>query len=373
MTAPPRSIQLPSHKWPKAQLFEVATIDRRTVRPEEIHGQELYVGLENITNDGKLERIAVAAEAGIRSNKFAFTDEHLLYGKLRPYLSKITAPDFGGICSTDILPIRPGVQLDRRYLLHYLRTPRMVAHAANSAVGINLPRLSPKLLASFDVPLPPIEEQRRISAVLDAAEALRTRRRLALAKLDTLTQAIFIDTFGDPTNNPKQLDKATLGHLIKVKSGESLTAKAMRPGPHLVYGGNGVSGSHDEYMFDEPQIVIGRVGVYCGCVHVTEPQSWITDNALYVHSISPRLRPSYLAAALAQANLNQFASQAAQPLISGSRVYPAEILVPDTDDQRSFEQSIGEVDALRHVFNRASRTLERLFASLQQRAFPGEL
>ena len=276
---------------------------------------------------------------------------------------------FGAFCKV----LRPANDVDPGYFAHYFQTESYRNYVSAAASGTNINNLKNRHLDDIEILLPPIDEQRRIAAVLDAAEALRAKRRLFIAKLDSLTQAIFIDMFGDPTYNPKQLDKAPLGHLIKVKSGESLTAKAMQPGPHLVYGGNGISGSHDEYMFDEPQIVIGRVGVYCGCVHVSEPQSWITDNALYVHSMSPRLCPSYLAAALAQANLNQFASQAAQPLISGSRVYPVEILVPDTDDQRSFEQSVREVDALRHVLKRASRTLERLFASLQQRAFRGEL
>ena len=56
-------------------------------------------------------------------------------------------------------------------------------------------------LQIFEIPLPPLEEQRRIAAILDAADRLRTKRRQALAKLDTLTQAIFIDMFGDPAKS----------------------------------------------------------------------------------------------------------------------------------------------------------------------------
>ena len=165
--------------------------------PSDIRGQEQYVGLENITSRGDFQRVATAGEAGLKSNKFTFTGDHILYGKLRPYLAKIAAPDFEGICSTDILPIRPGPNLDRRYLWHYLRTPEMVDNASNRTVGINLPRLSPKALESFEIPIAPIGEQRRIAAVLDAAEALRAKRRQAVEKLDSLTQAIFVEMFGD--------------------------------------------------------------------------------------------------------------------------------------------------------------------------------
>ncbi|MCY3637447.1 MAG: restriction endonuclease subunit S [bacterium] len=360
-------------KWSMVELSDVAAIDRNSVAPDEMSGHELYVGLENITSGGEFESVATAGEAGLKSNKFMFNGDHILYGKLRPYLAKIAAPEFEGICSTDILPIKPGGSLDRRYLLHYLRTPEMVDHAANNAVGINLPRLSPKTLESFEIPLPPVEEQRWIAEVLDAAEVLRSQRRQALAKLDSLTQAIFIEMFGDPVRNPKRLDKTHLGDLIKLKSGQNLPAKDMQPGPHLVYGGNGVSGTHDQYMFDERQIVIGRVGVYCGCVHISEPQSWITDNALYVRWMSSRLRPRFLVGALELANLNQYASQAAQPLISGSRVYPVEILVPDMTDQIAFEERVRAEEALRELLDRDSMSLDALFASLQQRAFRGEL
>ena len=60
-------------------------------------------------------------------------------------------------------------------------------------------------LGALTIPVPPLAEQRRIADVLDRAEALRAKRRAALAQLDTLTQAIFLDLFGDPATNPKAL------------------------------------------------------------------------------------------------------------------------------------------------------------------------
>lgn len=260
-------------------------------------------------------------------------------------------------------------RVDFNFIVHALRADGL----RDAITGTSQPQITQTSLKRIHLPLPPLKEQWRIARVLDVAEALGVKRQQALAKLDNLTQALFIDMFGDPAQNPKRFDKAALGDLIKLKSGQNLPAKDMHPGPHLVYGGNGVSGTHDQYMFEKRQIVIGRVGVYCGCVHISEPQSWITDNALYVRSMSSRLRPRYLVAALEQAKLNQYASQAAQPLISGSRVYPVEILVPNKTDQIAFEQRIRAVEALRELLDRDSKSLDILFASLQQRAFRGEL
>ncbi len=228
------------------------------------------------------------------------------------------------------------------------------------------------MLESFAIPLPPIEEQRQIATVLDAAGALRSKRREEVAKLDELARSIFFDMFGDPISRAKQLNYVPLGELLKLKSGAGLPVKAMQPGPHLVYGANGVTGTHSEYMFEESKIVIGRVGS-CGSVHVSEPRSWITDNALYVSQMSPRLQSTYLATALELVNLNRFASQAAQPLISGGRVYPVEIPVPSLDAQQQFEQKVLAIAAHRGRMEQASTMLNDLFASLQQRAFRGEL
>jgi type I restriction enzyme S subunit len=96
-----------------------------------------------------------------------------------------------------------------RYLLHYFRHCAASGTFARQSRGVGIFHLGRKALAEWLIPLPPIEEQRRIAAVLDVADELRTKRRQAIAKLDTLTQAIFIDMFGDPL----KLDDKQVGLL----------------------------------------------------------------------------------------------------------------------------------------------------------------
>jgi type I restriction enzyme S subunit len=189
--------------WPVVSLKTVATLARDGVAPEDIFSGTLFVGLENIKRGGDFEGVEPVDNGEIASTKFSFSPKHVLYGKLRPYLAKIALPDFEGVCSTDIIPIMPGPKLERRYLAHYLLTPRMVALASDRAIGANLPRLSPRVLLEFPIPLPPLDEQRRIAAILDQAEELRAKRRAAIALLDQLPQAIFLEMFGDPFSNPK--------------------------------------------------------------------------------------------------------------------------------------------------------------------------
>jgi type I restriction enzyme S subunit len=167
-----------------AALGEIAEIDRHGIDPSLIVAGTLFVGLENITGEGGFDGVSPVAAGELASTKFKFSPKHILYGKLRPYLRKIARPQFSGICSTDILPILPGPEVDRSYLAHFLRTDSMVRLAESRSSGANLPRLSPSALAEFEIPLPPLPEQRRVADILDKAEALRAKRREAIAGID---------------------------------------------------------------------------------------------------------------------------------------------------------------------------------------------
>ena len=102
----------------------------------------------------------------------------------------------------------------------------------------------------IQIPLPPLAEQERIAGILDVADAVRAKRREALGQLDTLLQSTFLDMFGDPVTNPMGWERKPLGEVIRVKSGDGLVSKDIAPdGKYPVYGGNGINGYHDSFMF----------------------------------------------------------------------------------------------------------------------------
>src|SRR5579872_2815455 len=192
-------------------------------------------------------------------------------------------------------------EVDNRYLERFLRSPMALTFYASKLRGTTARRrtLPDDIFLSLSIPLPALSQQQRIAAILDKADELRAKRRAALAQVEFLSKARFMDLFGNATRNPKAIPKIALGEIIRLKSGEFLPAVRMAAeGTFPVFGGNGVNGYHDQFLFDEPQIVIGRVGVYCGSVHVSPPKSWITDNELYVSERTGDLEFAYLAYAL---------------------------------------------------------------------------
>ncbi len=203
--------------WFQKKLGEVAKLDRQNIKPELISSGTLYIGLEHINNDGGFNDFQLVEPGELASNKFSFTKNHILYGKLRPYLKKIARPDFSGICSTDIIPILPSQEIDKDFLFYCLRQPQYIDLATTRSSGANLPRISPKELEKFPIVFPPIAQQKRIAAILDKADAVRRKRREAIRLTEELLRSTFLEMFGDPITNSKGWDLVTFADLCPEK------------------------------------------------------------------------------------------------------------------------------------------------------------
>ena len=95
-------------------------------------------------------------------------------------------------------------QVEPRYLYHWFNSPRTQDLARNCGrQTTNISNMDLNRCLAIQIPLPPLPEQRRIAAILDKADALRAKRRQAIAKLDLLLQSVFLEMFGDPVTNPK--------------------------------------------------------------------------------------------------------------------------------------------------------------------------
>lgn len=124
-----------------------------------------------------------------------------------------------------------------------------------------------------------------------------------------------------------------LHKIIRMNSGLFLPKNKQIEGEYPVFGGNGITGSHNAFCFSGKRIVIGRVGEYCGNIHIVNGKYWITDNAFKVDKISDLVSWEYLAIALEYMNLNQYRSISAQPSISQSKVLNLSIPIPPPAEQ----------------------------------------
>ncbi len=202
------------------RLGDYCEQDRTTIRPGD--GRKLrYVGLETIESGtgvfqrGELSKTPETPQA----NSFRFGPEHVLYGKLRPYLNKVAIPDFEGKCSTEIIPLRPRAELDRRYLSFFLRSASVVDRISKRTAGARMPRADMGFVFDLRIPLPPIPEQRCIVELLSQAEGIVRLRREAQAKVAEIVPALFFKMFGDPNTNADAWPIVALSEVAEVISG----------------------------------------------------------------------------------------------------------------------------------------------------------
>lgn len=156
------------------RLGEVCQQCRESIKSGE-RGDLSYVGLESIeSNSGQFVKGALSKTPETpQANSFRFGPEHILYGKLRPYLNKVALPDFEGKCSTEIIPLLPSAEADRAYLAFFLRSQQVVDQISARTAGARMPRADMDFVLSLPVPLPPLPEQHRIVDLLSRAERHR--------------------------------------------------------------------------------------------------------------------------------------------------------------------------------------------------------
>jgi type I restriction enzyme S subunit len=343
-------------------------------------GASVYVGLEHITG-GAFFLTRHGKPSDVQSAKSRFQKGDILYGKLRPYLDKAVIAPGNGICSTDILVFRPKPDACGTYLLGLIHSAEFRTHADQTTNGVNHPRTSWNGLAGFSRDVPQKPEQEKIAAVLwKVQRAIEVEEKLVAAARE-LKQSAMRQLFTHGLRNepqketeigllPKSWMPTPAAQIFKLTSGSKrpadLSPIATPEKPYPVLGGNGVMGYSSEWFLDTKEcLVIGRVGEYCGAVHLVRGKVWITDNALYAKEwLNDSIRVDYLAGYLDYYDLNRFKRAAGQPLVTQGLISEHTFPIPSPDEQREIAGILKTLDQKISVHERKRGALGDLFQTL---------
>jgi type I restriction enzyme, S subunit len=150
-----------------------------------------------------------------------------------------------------------------------------------------------------------------------------------------------------PTWVPPSWVTCRLNDIIQISSGDGLTAaKMVKSGNIPVFGGNGITGYHDNPNVRKETLTIGRVGYYCGAVHVTPDKAWVTDNAFITTFSEENIDLRFLEWLLKGTNLKTNENATAQPVISGRKLYPIVVSLPPLAEQRRIVTKLDKLMAL---------------------------
>ena len=229
-----------------------------------------------------------------------------------------------------LIPKQGVVDIEYLYFVMKWSVPRL----QDMGRGATFKEISKAIVKGFEIPLPPLEEQKRIAGILDEADRVRKKTKALIDKYDELAQSLFLDMFGDPVTNPKGWDMIPLRKVCPLKRGYDLPVGSRRLGEIPVYGGNGQIGVHSEHKASGPGVVTGRSGTL-GVVHYCFEDFWPLNTALYVTDFFDN-EPKWISVMLAHFGLERFSRGAGVPTLNRNLVHDE--LVPNVPNriQREF-------------------------------------
>ena len=176
--------------------------DKRIIQPESEDTKTLeYLGMENIDKDTWAYIASTDILVSGKSTTYYFDENHVLYGKLRPYLKKVFLPELAGRCSTELIPLLPADTMEREYLALLLTDDDLVSYIMSESTGARMPRTDMKKLLSYKVAVPDIEEQRTRLKVrneqMKKCTVLIEKLRKQKENIAALRACAFKDAFGN--------------------------------------------------------------------------------------------------------------------------------------------------------------------------------
>ena len=160
-------------EWSENKFGSIIEVASGQVDPTKSPYTDLpHVGGENIeSHTGEIIGVQTARQLQLISGKYLFDETHILYSKIRPALNKVAAPDFKGICSADIYPVRPCTpKLRRDYLFYLLISEQFLEYATKHSDRSKIPKINRNTLMSYTVLLPSPDEQQRLADFLSSLD-----------------------------------------------------------------------------------------------------------------------------------------------------------------------------------------------------------
>lgn len=309
------------------------------------------------------------------------------------YVNFWQVPIFASDCSTvEVI----NELADINYVYYFLKFKQDYLYSLQA--GAAQPHVYAKDIAKIEIPLPPLEQQRRIASILDQADEIRQKRQQAIEKLDQLLQATFIDMFGDPVSNPKGWEKKKIKQVLtKLTDGTHHSPPAMDEGIPYITAKHIKEGFIDFYSKPTFVSIEDHKAIYSRCDPIQGDVLYIKDGATTgIASINyfdfefsllssvALLRPnpklltsdyleSWLNHKTVKQNILQNMGGAAIKRLTLAKIKDLDILVPNLENQNIFSKVKRKIYIQRQILERSCNIQNDLFQSLQNQAFNGTL
>lgn len=324
----------------------------------------------------------------------------ILVSTVRPNLNGVArVPDEldGGTASTGFCVLRPqSGKIDPSFLFHWVQSSSFVDEMVRKATGASYPAVSDKIIFQSAIPLPPLDEQKRIAAILDQADELRRKRKRAIDRLNQLGQAIFHEMFGDIRAASKRFETRTFDDIADVRLGKMLDKSKSKGGTMRPYLRNAnvrwfdfdltdilemefLDHELDRFALKDGDLLIceggepGRCAVWRGEERTIYYQKALHRARVNTDIVLPEYVANWFYIAAQSGMLADSVTSATIAHLTGEKIKKLEIFLPPIVKQREFVERLRALDALLESQRSAEATTASMFQALQHRAFRGEL
>lgn len=390
---------------PLGEIAEINPSSPKLAADEEVS----FLPMAHAKDDGTVEVSERRPYHESKTGYTGFANDDVLVAKVTPCFenNKIVQailPTAFGFGSTEFHVVRAGDDLDARFVLHYLRQD-WVRHAGERRMtGSGGQRRVPKqFLEQLPIPKLSLPEQRRIAAILDQADVLRRLRRQSLSRLSDLGQATFFEMFGDPVTNPHGWAKVPLARCVAQADdircgpfGTQLLREEFAETGVPLWGikqvNRGFSIPTHEFVSETKARMLSNYDIHPGDIVMTR-KGTIGNCAVYpegfppgiMHSDLLRVRldlskctPAFLSDQLhwsadVEHQIDLISGGAIMKGINVGKLKQIEVLLPPLEVQTTYVRRVRTVRAKQSLMQDHMAAIDSLFASLQHRAFRGEL
>lgn len=235
---------------------------------------------------------------------------------------------------------------------------------------------------AMPLPVPSPAEQQKIAECLSSVDELMAAQARKVDALKTHKKGLMPQLFpreGETQprlrfpefQNAGEWEDDTLGAVCELYQPVTLSSSQLSmTGEHLVYGANGVIGTHNEYNHEESEIAVTCRGAACGEMTTTKPKSWITGNAMVVKPRTKKLRKDFIFQYFKNHGLKKVISGSAQPQITRTGFAPLVIFFPKPAEQQRIASCLSSLDALITAETQKLEALKTHKKGLMQQLFP---
>jgi len=385
-------------KWPMEKLSEVCQVNPRLPKDSDESQEVSFLAMASISEDGVLLNQETRILGETKKGFTYFERGDVIVAKITPcfengkaaYLDSLqTKIGFG---STEFHVLRPDIdRLDGKYLFYLIWNDKFRFIAERSMSGsAGQKRVPAKFLQDFSIPLPPLEEQKRIAAILDKADAIRQKRQEAIALADDFLRSVFLDMFGDDISSENNV--VSLGDVVTldapmVDPREEMYADLLHIGPDRIEKNTGrllpALTAREEgliskkFLFNDEYVLYSKIRPYLKKVAISNFTGLCSADMYPVKPVDGKTTKEFLwmllLSDLFDSYIKSLAERANIPKLNRKELASFKFSLPEFNKIKIFTEVVIKTTELKNNNLSSECRLDSMFNSLSQKAFSGQL